>query len=345
MEAAKHTALIGDVGGTNIRLQLIAIDLKADEPTVLKEFKYMVKDYDVFQTAIETFLQGVAIEDYPKVAVIGIAGPISDNRTFMANVGKWGTLDGHLLSANLKIPHFQFLNDFEAASYGVLTIPEDQFVSINGFQADPKKVRGIMGPGTGLGNSVLYPMKTPIGIETIVIPSEGGHTAFPTIDEETNEYFNFFKKEAGLPYISLERSFCGPSFPYMFRFFAQKYPEDEEAKGEVPSPEAILARAIVAEPPRIYDSVFRLWAKIYSEAIANFIAQHLTVGGMYLVNSITKVSIERLKSIDMLANFRACHPEVAKMVEGVPIVVCKVVELGMRGAFFVARRTLIHGQQ
>ena len=104
----------------------------------------------------------------------------------MANVEKWGTLDGYQLGKSLNIGHFVFLNDFEAASYGILTIPEDQFVSINGFQADPTKVRGIMGPGTGLGNSVLYPIRSQGNkIETVVIPSEGGHTDFPTIDEET----------------------------------------------------------------------------------------------------------------------------------------------------------------
>jgi glucokinase len=37
-------------------------------------------------------------------------------------------------------------------------VQSDQFVSLNGPDADPKKVRAIMGPGTGLGNSVLYPI-------------------------------------------------------------------------------------------------------------------------------------------------------------------------------------------
>ena len=41
-----------------------------------------------------------------------------------------------------------------------------------------------MGPGTGLGNSVLYPMRVKEGFETIVIPSEGGHVDFPLIDDE-----------------------------------------------------------------------------------------------------------------------------------------------------------------
>lgn len=39
----KNIALIGDVGGTNIRLQLINIDLQANEPTLIKENKYQTK--------------------------------------------------------------------------------------------------------------------------------------------------------------------------------------------------------------------------------------------------------------------------------------------------------------
>ena len=97
-------------------------------------------------------------------------------------------------------------------------------------------------------------------------------------------------------------------------------------------------------PPRIYDSVFKLFVKIYSSAIANFMTQHITTGGMYLVNSITNVSLPRLMGTDMLASFKERHPEVAQLVEKVPIMVCKVVEMGMKGAFFVARRSFLQQQ-
>jgi glucokinase len=75
-------------------------------------------------------------------------------------------------------------------------------------------------------------MKTKDGYETIVIPSEGGHIDFPLIDDECVEYFNFFRKEAAkaenpFSYISLQRSFCGPSLPYMFRFYLSKHPEEQ----------------------------------------------------------------------------------------------------------------------
>jgi glucokinase len=94
----KRIALIGDVGGTNIRLQLISIDLSLNNPAgLLKETIYKVADYDVFQKALEAFLADVGLENYPEVAAIGIAGPITDNTVFMANAEKWGVLNGNQL--------------------------------------------------------------------------------------------------------------------------------------------------------------------------------------------------------------------------------------------------------
>jgi glucokinase len=78
----------------------------------------------VFEDAIKAFLKDIKPTDFPKCAAIGIAGPVSKNTVSLANVGKWGLLNGDQLAISLKIPNFQFLNDFEAASYGILTLPE-----------------------------------------------------------------------------------------------------------------------------------------------------------------------------------------------------------------------------
>jgi glucokinase len=50
---------------------------------------------------------------HPSVAVIAIAGPISNNMMpRMANVPKWGSLSGDELGEKLKIHVFKFINDF-----------------------------------------------------------------------------------------------------------------------------------------------------------------------------------------------------------------------------------------
>ena len=74
----------------------------------------------------------------------------------MANVRKWGIIDGNLIGINLNIPVFKLLNDFEANSYGLLIVPDEDFISLNGHKLNKDKTIGIIGPGTGLGNSILF---------------------------------------------------------------------------------------------------------------------------------------------------------------------------------------------
>lgn len=88
-----HSVLLGDVGGTNIRLELVLVDTTKDVPVgTIKKDNLLVESFDIFQQAIEKFLEGV--EQYPEVAVIGMAGPIFENTVKMANAQKWGVLSG-----------------------------------------------------------------------------------------------------------------------------------------------------------------------------------------------------------------------------------------------------------
>ena len=200
-------------------------------------------------------------------------------------------------------------------------------------------MRGILGPGTGLGNSLLYPASIKNLKQTFVLPSEGGHTDFPTIDAETADFFAFLVKETPYKYISLERSFCGPTIPMMFKFAAQRYPEDAEAS-ETPTSEKIVLVGVGANAPRIYKEAVDLLIKIYSAAIGNFITTHVCLGGLYLVGSLTNSLLPRLEGVDILKGFRERHPEVEHLVKKAPLVVCKEIDLGLKGAFYVARSIL-----
>lgn len=109
--------LLGDIGGTNIRLKLIQVTPGFEKPT--KEYKadrLKVQDHPTFEHAIETFLKDGGVK--PRVAVIAIAGPVKENKVRMSNAEQWGDLDGGALAKTLNLDHFIFLNDFEAAAYG-----------------------------------------------------------------------------------------------------------------------------------------------------------------------------------------------------------------------------------
>jgi glucokinase len=63
-----------------------------------------------------------------------------------------------------------------------------------------------MGPGTGLGNTILYTSPSKHRKRVYVLGSEGGHTDVPYIDDEVIEYIKFFQRNlniADIKYISL----------------------------------------------------------------------------------------------------------------------------------------------
>ena len=80
---------------------------------------------------LKKFLEGVEV--YPEVAAIAMAGPVKNNSLSMANVRKWGVIDGDKLGKTLNIHKFILMNDFEANSYGILLVPDEDFVSLNGY--------------------------------------------------------------------------------------------------------------------------------------------------------------------------------------------------------------------
>jgi len=57
--------------------------------------------------------------------VIAVAGPVKENTVRMSNVERWGDLVGNNLAQILKVDHFIFLNDFEAAAYGASVLNEE----------------------------------------------------------------------------------------------------------------------------------------------------------------------------------------------------------------------------
>ena len=88
--------MLGDVGGTNLRLQLVLIQPPSDEPLeIIKTDKLKVREQDNFENAIRSFLNDIQDTQYPEVAAIAIAGPVKDNKVSLANVQKWGILNGH----------------------------------------------------------------------------------------------------------------------------------------------------------------------------------------------------------------------------------------------------------
>lgn len=125
----------------------------------------------------------------------------------------------------------------------------------------------------------------------------------------------------------------------MFKFYSQKYPEDSEAQLKQPTAEFIVSEGVKENAPRIFTSVISLLLKIYSAAIGNFISHHCCLGGLYLIGSLTNSLIPKIKDVEWLADFNKRHFDI-ELTKITPVIVCKEIDLGLKGAFFAARKIL-----
>ena len=116
-------ALIGDVGGTNVRLALQRLNFETRTfEEVIPLTKLNAQKAESFEACVREFLADVQVDSdqWPQVGVIGIAGAVQDNTVHTTNIPHWPVACGVALSQALKIEKFVFINDFKAAGYGCL---------------------------------------------------------------------------------------------------------------------------------------------------------------------------------------------------------------------------------
>ena len=195
------------------------------------------------QECVQQFLENIPSEHYPQTAVLGIAGPVSENRVRLTNIPGWPDLDGDELAKELKLKSFVFINDFTAAGYGisVLTSRDCDILGSSGeanMEEGAGSVKVVIGPGTGLGVGILVKAAADGLYEPY--PSEGGHTDFIVKTEEdyklhvfarnfieTSNNVENLRAKGKIGRISVERLCAGPAVPLIYAFMKEQYPDLE----------------------------------------------------------------------------------------------------------------------
>lgn len=105
---------------------------------------------------LNSYLTGVSQSNYPRIGVVGMAGPVCNNTVSAVNISHWPTSDGNAIAEELKLDSFVFINDFTAAGYGVCTLRKQDVTHLGQSgdavqQLGARSVKVVIGPGTGLG--------------------------------------------------------------------------------------------------------------------------------------------------------------------------------------------------
>ena len=154
--------LVGDLGGTHARFAVVGTTGCLEHLEVLS-----CADYPRIEDAIAAYLAEVGRRRIEEVC-LAVAGPVDQDRVVLPN-SDWA-FSRCQLERTLGAP-LGVINDFTAQALSLDMLREDELVWIGAPRPLGEAIRGVVGPGTGLGVAIQMPSGE-------ILPSEGGHVGF-----------------------------------------------------------------------------------------------------------------------------------------------------------------------
>jgi len=343
--------LIGDVGGTNSRLRLLKLHF--DRTEVIKAETFPSQNYSSIIEIVQAFLVDQPI---PRVAVLGIAGAVLADTFNITNVA-WPITSVADMKQATGMTHVKFLNDFEAAGYGILDLTPEDLIHLNpGTLIDPSAPKSVIGPGTGLGECFL----TPYGDGLYKVwPSEGGHCDFGPKNELEWRYakyimslvepedspYNSFKP---IQQITYELALGGIVLPNIYYFFRAEHPEliDPAFEAEYEAPGANKSKILMEKGLTGSDLLCKKSADLFLRFLGyecgNMIAKTICRGGLYILGGIVQKNAELISTHPaFIEGLHAKPRHIVDIIDQVPIFIVKQRgEVGLLGAQLYSKKYL-----
>jgi len=286
--------LVGDVGGTKVRLALYAPRTSSS----VRERRYLSRDYPDLSTLIQEFLREEAEQQITSLCV-GVAGAVFDGRCKETNF-PW-IIDAHLLKEQLKLDRVWVINDLEAHAWGLNVLKKEELVSL---QAG-KRMQGnqaLVSAGTGLGEVGLFWD----GTHHMPFACEGGHVDYAPTNEIEAALWHFLKEE--FAHVSYERILCGSGIFTLYRFLvltgrAKKDPDIEKLSSHDEPQKQITEKAVKGSSKTCMD-VLDLFVSIYGAECGNTALKFLSVGGLFIGGGIAPHIVPFFKNREFLRAFR-----------------------------------------
>lgn len=324
--------LAGDVGGTKTILALF--DTEGDDIKCIKKEQFSSTHYQTFTQLLTSFLTDTDCIQI-KAACIGVAGIVANGRCETTNL-PW-VLSSKEIGEHVNSQNVSLLNDLEATAWGLLDLPEHNFVELN---PDAQRVLGniaVLAAGTGLGEAII----AWDGAAYHVIASEGGHADFsPTTDQEIALLKYLLDKYP--EHVSCERLLSGEGLINIYRFlrhigYAETNPATEQQMTER-DPAAVIGEAGVAGNDTLCVNALNLFCRLYGAESGNLALKCLPYGGVYLAGGIGAKILPVLQQGEFMRGFLAkgrCRAALQK----IPVKVCTNPEIALLGALSYAKKT------
>ena len=356
-----YNVLIGDIGGTNIRLRLLKMTKYIEiEPAIIK-FEYKSTfDYESLEHLLKDFISQLDSKQKPQIAVLGIPGPVEDNQLItLPNIPNWNLDNGDELGNKLGIKKFQFLNDFVCNGYAVQTNLKENidYIRLNNVTAKKGGPILMIGPGTGLGMGFL--LKNKNDKYYIIGSSEGGGQDFSAKSEFLLRLREFIRDEVGLGNVSLGKMCSGRSLIPIYKFLyyygnqnnktlerepnlgekidAFKQYKEVDKVGEINV--EITTKGLKGECELCRETLL-LFTEIFAEIAGDLALFTLPTNGVYLMGGITRIITPLILNNTIFLNHFKNKDHFWFLLQRIPIYLVQNKDIGLVGATEAARRII-----
>lgn len=268
------TALIADIGGTNVRFALV----KGGGPSHVLAMR--TGDFPGPAEAVRAYLTAISADARPRRAAFAVASPVVDDTVRLTNRA-W-TFSIRELGRTLGLDHLEVVNDFAAIALALPHLTAADLAPL-GIAADsaPASLEAerlpvaVLGPGTGLGVSGLLPSAA----GWVPVPSEGGHVSLAAADARQEAVIATLRRSFG--HVSAERVLSGPGLVNLYAALA----EVEDRPAETLQPADVTRRARDGSCPLCREALL-LFTRFLG-AVAGDLALTLGAsGGVYVAGGV-----------------------------------------------------------
>jgi glucokinase len=302
--------LAGDIGGTNTRLALLAIEGK--RPRVVVEQTFASSEHKSLDEVVRKFLggRGAGITR----ACFGVAGPIRNRQSKPSNL-PW-VVDANQLATLFGFDTVTLVNDLEANALGLAALQEKDFAVLNEGAPDAEGNTAIISAGTGLGEAGLHfegKMRRPFA-------TEGGHADFAPRNELEIELLRYLLTKH--EHVSYERVLSGPGLLNIYRFLRDTGRAGEPVwladEMQSADPSSVVTRVALAGQAELCVRALDLFVSIYGAEAGNLALKVKATGGVYVGGGIAPRIIEQLKRPVFIEAFMA-KGRMRPLLEAVPV--------------------------
>jgi glucokinase len=324
----RNLVLAGDIGGTKTNLALYSVH--GDKLRSESQHTFPSKRYSGLAPVLQEFLAGAhhAIDS----ACFGIAGPVVDGKVKTPNL-PW-MIDVAESRRALKLDSVTLLNDLEAGAYGILSLENEEFYTLNEGTIRRSGNKALIAAGTGLGQAILHDD----GRHFHPLASEGGHADFAPRNELEIELLRHLIGRFG--HVSYERVVSGPGIANIYRFLKEVRGLEEppwlaERLAAAEDPSAVISKAALANEAAICSEALNLLVSVYGAEAGNLALRAKPVRGLYVGGGIAPKILEKLKDGTFMRAF-VDKGRYTDLLAATPVQVVLNEQAALRGAAYYA---------